>query len=207
MKKIKQLFALLFLITITFSCGDDDDSGDTTPITQNGITISGNFIPTPNAYLILDRGISPFEDSFFFALSNGTMVNDSNEGVFSSTNTTTVAALHIAHNGTVTLRNLVNVNTSTYTLEKDNSALVSNITLFTRTYINNGITYGNIDQDSATEYLIENSGFGDLTITAITKDFTNKNGTITCTFTITDDNGVTITGSYSGSYIMLFGDV
>lgn len=204
MKTTKTILAVLFL-ALVFSCGGDDDDDTTPSVPQNGITIAGNFTPTPNAYLILDRGVSPFENSFFFALSDGTLINDSNDSVLSSLNT--AAALHIDNTGSVSALNQVDVNTNNYILESDDTAILKNISMFTNTIIYNGVSYGVIDQDSATNYLIENSGSGSFTITAITKDFVARNGTITCSFTITDDNGDVITGTYSGTFIILNGDV
>ena len=200
--KVTTIFSIFFL----FSCASNDDD-NTLPTSQNGITISGTFFPTPNAYLILDKGTTPFENSFFFGLSNGTLINDANDAVFSSNNTTVATALLIDHGGTVASHNLVDVNASTYFMDKDDSVAITNITSFTNTYMAGGITYGEIDQDTATDYKIKNSGSGSFTITAITKNFTTRTGTITCSFTMTDDNGVLISGSYSGTYTMLNGDV
>ena len=204
MKIIKSIVKLL-IVTLIISCGNDD----VTPPTnlQNGITVNGNFIPTSNAYLILDRGVSPFENSFFFCLSDDKLINDSNYNILSSTNTTSVAVLHVDNLGVVSNLNQVNVNATSYILEKDNTAILENISMFSNTITTNGITYGIIDENSANNYLILNSGAGTFTITAITKDFVAKTGTISCSFTITDDNGIVITGNYSGSFTILNGDV
>lgn len=201
MKTIQLLcFAIVALTFI--NCSNDDDA---TPSTTNGITIAGNFTATPNAYVIFDR-TAPYDDGFFFALADGTLINNAGDNVLSNTNTTIAAALLVDNGGQVASQNLVNFNISNYTLEKDDTTVLEDIIGFTNTEVINGTTYGQIDDDTATEYIIENAGFGSLDITTITKDFAARNGTITCTFSITDDNGIVITGYYSGTFIMLNGD-
>ena len=199
MKKLNLLIVLLLSISLS-NCGSDVDA---TPVNQNGITIAGNFTATPNAYVVFDR-TAPYDDGFFFILANGTAVNDAGNNVNASTDTTIAAALLVDNGGaTLASQSLVDFNIRSYTLDKDDTAVVDNITAFTDTYTANGTSYGQIDQDSAINYLIENAGSATFNISALTKDFITRTGTISCTFSMTDDNGVIITGAYTGTYIML----
>ncbi len=207
MKNLKNIL-LLFIAIVFVGCdGDGDDDAMDTPESQNGITIAGNFTATPGAYVVFDR-TAPYDDGFFFIMTNGTLINDAGDNVNGSIDTTIAAAL-LVDNGGVNLpaQSQVDYNVKSYTLDKNDTVVVDNITMFTNTYIDNGVTYGQIDQDSAVNYYIENTGSATFTITALTKDFNTRSGTITCTFSMTDDNGVIITGEYSGTYKMLNGDV
>lgn len=199
-----KIVLLALIIGIFTSCESDDDSGTTTT-SSNGITIGGNFTAADHAYIIFDR-TAPYNDGFFLALANGDLINDTNDQVFTTTTTTIAAALLVNNSGQVATQDAVNVNVSTYALEPDDTVVIENITNFTDTFTQSGTQYGEIDQDTALNYIIENTGFGSLDITAISKNFTTRDGTITFTFSITDDNGVVITGSYTGSFTMLNGD-
>lgn len=200
-----KIIFIAFFIGIFTSCSTDDNSNTTPANSSNGITINGNFTAADQAFIIFDR-TAPFDDGFFLVLANSELINDTNDQVFAATNTTIAAALLIDNTGQVATQDAVNVNVSTYVLEKDDTLVVENISNFTDTFTQNGTLYGEIDQDSAVNYLIENSGSGSLDITAISKNFTARDGTISFMFSITDDNGVLITGSYTGSFKMLNGD-
>jgi hypothetical protein len=199
-----KILSILILVIASLSCNTDDDNSTVTPA-SNGITIEGDFTAADQAFIIFDR-TAPYDDGFFLVLANGELINDTNNEVFAATNTTIAAALLIDNTGQVATQDAVNVNVSNYVLEKGDTVVVENISNFTDVVTQNGTLYGEIDQDSAVNYLIENSGSGSLDITAISKNFTTRDGTISFTFSITDDNGVLITGSYTGSFKMLNGD-
>lgn len=205
MKYQLKLIAIILFAGMMQSCNSDDDNTTTPPSTQNGITIGGNFTAADNAYIIFDR-TAPYDDAFWVVLADGTLINDTSDQVFASTNTSTAAALLVDNSGQVATQNAVNVTINTYALENDDTVVVESITNFTDTFTQNGQQYGEIDADTATNYLIENTGSGTVDITSITKDFSTRTGTIDFTFSISDDNGVVITASYSGNFTMLNGD-
>lgn len=203
--KTKIKFTLIMLtLFFAVSCNNDDDNGPMA-VYNNQVVIAGSVTDTPNAYAIFDDNPGPYNDAFFIVLTNGSLVEDNINGISTTTDTHIAVALVVDNGGQVNTENQINFNVATYPLEKDNTVVVENITLFTGTYIDNGVTYGEIDEDSAVSYGIENSGAGTLEIISITKDFSARTGTITCEYSITDDNGVIITGDYQGNFEMLNG--
>ena len=53
--------------------------------------------------------------------------------------------------------------------------------------------------------LYENSGNGNVTINTITIDYVARVGTVDCSYNITDDNGISITGEFNGTFEILNG--
>ncbi len=54
-------------------------------------------------------------------------------------------------------------------------------------------------------YSISESNSGTLTINTIVIDYVARVGTVDCSYQITDDNGIVITGNYNGSFNILNG--
>ncbi len=207
MKITAKLFALLFFATITFGCGDDDDP--TPPTVNNEFTIQGTDYATPNAYIIMEPNPNP-EDAFFLFFTNGSLVLDTsvNSEILMSTNTTNTTVLLVNHGSTVSGQQNINLNSGqSYALNKDNSLSATNITAFTSIATINGNQYGEPNETQATLYEIENSGSGSVTVNTFTVDYVAKTGTIDCTYTMTDDNGVPITGSYSGNFSLIVNNI
>jgi len=196
MKTLNKIFVILFLATITFGCGDDD-----TPTSTNKFTINGTDFETPNASLFFEDG-PPFQNKFMLAFGDGKIIEAQGNGGAIATTATNAVAIFINASGTdVPLeQNVLNSSaaTTTYAIDKSDSTALTNILSFTKMFNSGGIQYG--DPDLATKYILEMNGNGTLTINSITLDFIARNGTINCSYTMVDDNGVTINGAYTGNF-------
>ncbi|MGJ8684586.1 MAG: hypothetical protein ACSHWW_08180 [Nonlabens sp.] len=206
MKTINKYFLIAIAVASLMSCGGDDDvmSGSTT--STNGITIEGNFTPALKAFVVFERN-APFEDAFSVILSDGDLINDINNEFLIETTTSVAAVLFYDTNGaSVATESQVNLGIGNYTLDVD-TTVIDGIQTIPVTATQSGMNYGDADSLNSTEYVMQNTGTASLNITAITKDFITRTGTITFTFNMIDDFGHVISGSYTGSYKMLKGDV
>lgn len=192
--------AIILITFIAVSC-DNDDS---TPSINNEFTIQAVDYETPNAYLIFDDS-SPYGDAFFIVLLDGTLIEDNVNGISTSTNTRQGIALSVNHGGDVLTEQQINIGNATYTLNKDNTVIFTNASNFTDTFVQNGTTYGEVDLSSSSAYYIENSGSGTLIIDYINIDFTNRKGTLNCSYNLIDDTGISITGQFNGVFEILNG--
>jgi hypothetical protein len=203
MKTLKKIFTLLLLTTITFGCGGDDDN---TPTPTNEFAIQGTDYATPNAYIIMEPNPNP-ENAFFLYFSNGSLILDTtvNPEILMSTNTSQLISLLVHHGGAnVSGQQSINLSSGqTYTLNNQNSGAGINIGGFTDIATINGSQYGELDELQSTIYKIENSGSGSVTVNTFTINYVTNTGTIDCTYTMTDDNGVLISGSYSGNFNLI----
>lgn len=200
MYKIKQIIALLFLIAITISCGDDDDS--TSPqLNNNEASIDGTTFQIKSASLGLDAGPS-FNNQFSLIFTNGFINVTSSNIPTVDTNTTTIGIGLFVDLGTTPLNSeqavVNNITTTTFNLNDDTSA-ISNITNFTDTYFLGSIEYGEIDETGATTFQVNNTGNGTVTINSFSVNLSTRTGMVDCDFTFNDENGKTISGNYNGT--------
>lgn len=142
MKNLNSIISLLFLLTLSISCENDDDNTNPPP-TNNKFTINGTDYQTPFATLIFDDS-SPYGDAFFLNFLVGTLRKDNVNGISVSTNMKQGVVLFIE----LCTANVLNeqdiniVNNTTYPLEKGNSLALTNVTAFFDTYTYNGVMYG-----------------------------------------------------------------
>ena len=200
MKTIK-LLQLVLLSSILFSCTTSDP---VLPVLNN-FTVNGANFATPHAYLILDNG-PVFNDEFGLAFSNAPLLQDGTNG-FGAATSMTQATVLFAKNSPASFTNeqLVQVAATTHTLDSSNSAVLTNVTNFTNTFVNGGTTYGQPSQTNASIYEIQTGGNGTITINSINIDYFTRTGLISCTYQMTTSSGVIITGNYSGVVHLLNG--
>jgi hypothetical protein len=194
MKNSIYKLATLFLTLLLLSCGDDDN----TPTSTNEFTISGTDYATPNGYLILDDGPS-FTNAFMLGFIDGILIEDNVNGSSISTNTTQGIVLQVDFGGSnVSSEQDVIINNSTTYILTDETTALTNISSFSDTHIINGVTYG--EPDNANYFELGLNGNGTVTINNITIDYLARTGTVDCTYSFVDDNGVTVNGQFDGNF-------
>lgn len=196
MKKI----TLLLLTLLIISCGSNDDNNS--PSTTNKFTIQNTDYETPNAYLQLDNGPS-YGNYFSLVLINGLMLQDTVRGNLLSTNTTHGVTLSVRFgNSPVNSEQAItnNITNGAVLNLSDDARAITNLTSYSNIITHNGVQYGDTDASTANLYEINNTGNGTVTINSFTVDLTARTGTVDCTYTITDENNVVITGSYNGTF-------
>lgn len=200
MNTVKQLLALLFLITFTFACGDDDDSSSP-QLNTNEAIIDGTTYQIKSASLGLDAGPS-FNNQFSLVFTNGLINVTSTNVPTVDTNSTTMGIMISITLGNTPLSTeqavVNNITTTTYNLDDDTSAF-SNIINFTDTYFKSGVEYGEIDESGATTFEVTNVGGGTVTINSFSVDLSARTGMVDCNFSFSDANGKTISGNYNGA--------
>lgn len=205
MKTLKKITFLLLTVLIV-GCSSNNNSNS--PTNTNKFTIQNTDFSTPNAYVLVEDNPTP-EDAFFLGFLDGTLAMDPvNTTTLTSTNTNNLVVLLVNHGGTVSGQQNINLNAGqTYSLDKQDSAVLTNIGAFTNLATINGSQYGEPDGTQSTVSEIENTGSGTVTINTLTIDYVAKTGTIDCNYTITDDNGVSISGSYSGNFNIIVNNI
>ena len=203
-KSLQNIVILFSLLLLSTSCGNNDDNNSRS--LDNAFTINGTNYETPNAYLVFDDN-SPYGDAFFLDFLDSDLREDAVNGISVSSNMNHGVVLFVEHsqNDVLTEQDIIIANNTTYPLEKGNTLALTNVTGFIDTYTYNGITYGEPDLNASNVYEIENSGSGTLTINKIVIDYVARVGTVDCSYQITDDNGIVITGNYNGSFNILNG--
>ncbi|MBC5840719.1 MAG: hypothetical protein K2Y30_12265 [Flavobacteriaceae bacterium] len=200
MKTIKTL-SLAFVATILFACTATDPF---TPI-ENSFAINGTEYETPNAYVILDDG-PQFKDGFIIALANAPLIQNGTNGAAAATAMTQAAVLFVKNSpNTVANEQLVLINPTSHTLNTADTEILTNVSVFGNTFLNNGNMYGEPSHVNANVYEISTAGNGTVTINNITIDYSARTGTIDCTYQMTASTGETITGNYSGTFGILSG--
>lgn len=200
MKTIK-LLQLFLLSSILFSCSADDLINPT----ANSFTINSTDFETPHAYLLLDDG-PPYKDGFFIVLSNAHLIQNNTNGAAVATTMTQAAVLFVKNStNSLASEQLVQINTTTHTLNTSDTEILTNVSSFDNTFINSGITYGQPSHTNATLYEIQSGGNGTVTINSITIDYITRIGTLDCTYQMTASSGEIITGNYSGTFEILTG--
>lgn len=200
MKAIKTL-SLAFVATILFSCTATDPF---TP-TENTFAINATEFDTPNAYLILDDG-PQFKDGFFLVLANAPLIQNGTNGAAAATTMTQAAVLFVKNSpNPVASEQLVQINPTTHVLNTADTEILTNMSVFTNTFLDSGISYGEPSHLNANFYEIPTGGNGTLTINNITIDYILRTGTIDCTYQMTASTGEIIAGNYSGTFGILSG--
>lgn len=204
MKTLKKIIFLLLAVVVV-SCGSDDNN---TTLTTNKFTVQNTDFATPNAYVLVEDNPTP-EDSFFLTFLDGNLAFEPvTTNTLVSTNTSNFVILLVSNGGTVSGQQNININAGqTYTLNKQNSAVLTNIGAYTDLATINGGQFGEPDGTQSTVYKIENTGNGTVTINTLTIDYVTKTGSIDCNYSITDDNGVSITGSYTGNFSIIVNNI
>lgn len=199
MKTIIKNFLIIMIITLVLSSCKKEDN---TPSSTNKFSIENTEYITPNAYLLLDDG-PLYTNGFGIVLLEGTMREDNINGSSISTDTdyglvlwVTLGFTQVSSESAIT--NQI-TNNSTFTLN-DETRAITNITLYTNTYMSGGVQYGDPDDDSAMLYDINTGGSYSLMVNTFSVNLTDRNGTIDCTFSFRDDNNNLVSGSYNGSF-------
>lgn len=193
--KTFKLLQFLFLATVLFSCSATDPAP-----ASNAFTIGATTFYTPHAYLFYGNSPS-YRDGFMIALTNAPVVQDNTNGAAPAITMTQGAVLFVRNSTNYfPTEQQVIISNATYTLDKNNAAIFTNVTAFTNTFVNNGLTYGQPDSASANNHSIENTGNGTITINSITIDYLARTGTIDCNYELIDDDGITVTGNYAGTF-------
>jgi hypothetical protein len=200
---MKNPIIYIFIALLLTQCKKDSSSTPSCPPSSvsidNEYTINNNDYITPNAYLILDDG-PVFTDGFGIALTDGILREDNVNGSSLSTTSQNAVILWVMHGGDVNSEQAVNVSPNTYTLDSE-SAVLTGITQFFDTYTHNNVVYGEPDADTVNLLsTIENSGTGTLVLNSINIDYILRVGTISCTYSMIDDNNLQVSGSFNGTF-------
>ncbi|MFC4636071.1 hypothetical protein ACFO3O_19330 [Dokdonia ponticola] len=224
MKKVMYLFASIIIA----SCSTDNDpTPEAEPMpdpepevvavpgdTDTEFVIGTDAFVTTQAYLLLDDAAGDYDREFSFVFTDGTVIEDSVNGIVFETSTT--------HFSKITC-NLIATSASPAQLPifvwpvqnpgvniimEGNNYAHTEITSFSNTSMVGGLSYGQVG--TSTSYSHTAEAQGDLvhpthlfTVNSITVDLAAGTGTIDCSYTYEDDNNVTITGVYVGSYEIL----
>lgn len=213
---------LLFVVLLAFNCGSDDNA-NTTPQSLPGDTNTEFVIGTDayvatNAYLLLDDATldNEYDRTFTFVFSDQDIVEDSANEIAYNTSTTHFTKFTCQLIATVTNEADIPLFTWTNTLPvnilaEGNHYSSTGISSFNNTIMVSGNNYGQPDVVT-NSYNHSALGIGStahdtpnhlLEINAFTYDLTARTGTIDCTYTYRDDNGVLVEGVYVGNYNIL----
>ena len=189
----------LFLLLHLSSCGNDDPP-ESNASSNNEFTVLCCPIATPNAFLILDDGPN-FTNAFRLAFTDGQLREDNVNGIGFSTNMKQLVWIGTNFgSGTVSPESVVTnaITTTTHPINSESIAQI-NITTWVDTYMYNGQQWGTID-DAGSSNFPSTASFGTNTIHSFTVDLVARNGTIDCDYTYVDNNNITISGHFDGSF-------
>ncbi len=198
MKKTTKLLALLFLLSFTFGCGDDDDPNPP-QVNNNEAIINGNTYQINSASLGLDAG-PPYNNQFSLVFTDDLInVNSSND--FAVSTNTTMGIVIFTKLGSTALSTeqavVNNITTTTHNLNDDTRA-ITNITNYTNIYTYSGVQYGDVDETGVNHFDMNNTGSGTVTINSISIDLAARTGMVDCDFSFLDENGIQISGNFNG---------
>jgi hypothetical protein len=170
---------------------------------------------TPKAYLLLDDAAGDYDREFSFVFTDGTIIEDAtNNGIAFETSTTHFTKITcnlIAASATQAQLPIFlwpTQNPGISIIMDGNNYTNTAITAFSNIATVGGMSFGQVD--TATNYSHLAQAQGNIshpthlfTVNSITVDLAAGTGTIDCTYTYDDDNGVNISGIYVGTYEIL----
>lgn len=194
--KILKLFLFATILTLVINCKKEDDNSSRS---VNEFTIMGNTFNTPNGYLFLDNLPPPLTNAAFFVFTDGTFTQD---GELSTSSFHGIKLTMPFGNTPVNSeQNVINNITNNTTYSVDDEALaITNISSYHNIVMVNGIQYGQPDEASANLYEVNTTGNGSITVNNFTVDLTARTGTVDCSYTLLDENGVSVTGQFDGTF-------
>lgn len=220
----------LFVFIIAASCSTDNDpTPEVQPIpepepepeviavpgdTDTEFVIGTEAFVTTQAYLLLDDATGDYDREFSFVFTDGTVIEDNTNGIAFEASTTHVTKITCNLIATSASPAQLPIfvwpvqNPGVSIIMEGNNYTNTDITSFSNTSMVGGLSYGQVG--TSTSYSHTAEAQGDLvhpthlfTVNSITVDLTAGTGTIDCSYTYEDDNNVTITGVYVGTYEIL----
>lgn len=224
---MKNLIYLFVFILIASCSTDNDPTPEVQPIpepepeviavpgdTDTEFVIGTEAFVTPQAYLLLDDATGDYDREFSFVFTDGTVIEDNTNGIAFETSTTHVTK--ITCNLIATSVDPAQLPVFVWPVQNPGVNIIMEganythtaITSFSNTSMVGGVSYGQVG--TATSYSHTGQAQGAIahpshlfTVNSITVDLNAGTGTIDCSYTYEDDNNVTITGVYVGTYDIL----
>ncbi len=202
--------------TVTINLNDLNE----TPIvaipgaTDTEFVIGTDAFVTPKAYILLDDAAGGYEREFSFVFTDGAVIEDAANGIAFETATTHFTKITCNLIATSATQAQLPIfvwpvqNPSTSIIMEGNNFTNTSITSFNDIASVGGVSFGQVD--TSINYSHTGQAQGSIshlthlfTVNSITVDLAAGTGTIDCTYFYEDDNNVSISGVYIGTYEIL----
>lgn len=215
MKKLAYTFALVFI----FNCSSDNGPNNAPAIpgdTNTEFVIGNNAYVTPKAYLLVDDAAGDYDRAFSFVFTDGNLIEDATNEIAFETSTTNFTK--ITCNLIATKPTLAETPFFVWDPQSNPNGFINivmdghhlsqfGISNFSNTNTMGNLTFGQPSNGTIYNHTAladgDSSNGGLFTINSRTFDLNTMTGTIDCSYSYVDDNNVTITGVYIGTYEIL----